>query len=159
MKLPGRLVADTVCSDMLVSNQMLVARINGRFKWLSVEHVFSICSEVKSHLGSHLLKPETRLYTQHRHRHPCVASSVASWILFATLGGTMQGTCIHCSSDCSTCTHTLTVSWTPLSSSYCFFMCNSSFSCCQYLVLDVIPLFNVDCYKLHSGRAEEGLFP
>jgi hypothetical protein len=113
MKLPGHLVADTVCSDMLVSNQMLVARINGRFKWLSVEHIVAICSEVKSQFGSHLLKPETRLYTQHTHRNPGVASSVAPWILFATLGGTMQGTCIHCSSDCSTCNPTLTDSWTP----------------------------------------------
>jgi hypothetical protein len=33
------------------------------------------CSEVKSHLGSHLLTPVTRLYTQHTNRHPGVASS------------------------------------------------------------------------------------
>jgi hypothetical protein len=33
------------------------------------------CSEVKSHLGSHLLTPESRLYTQHTNRHPEVASS------------------------------------------------------------------------------------
>jgi hypothetical protein len=33
------------------------------------------CSEVKSHLGSHLLTPVTRLYTQHTNRHPEVASS------------------------------------------------------------------------------------
>jgi hypothetical protein len=35
----------------------------------------SCCSEVKSHLGSHLLTPVTRLYTQHTNRHPEVASS------------------------------------------------------------------------------------
>jgi hypothetical protein len=35
------------------------------------------CSKVKSHLGSHLLSPETRLYTQHTKRHPGVASSNA----------------------------------------------------------------------------------
>jgi hypothetical protein len=40
-----------------------------------------------------------------------------------------------------------------------FFMCSFSFSCCQYLVLDVIPLFNVDCQRLRSGRVAEGLFP
>jgi hypothetical protein len=33
------------------------------------------CSEVKSHLGSHLLTAVTRLYTQHTNRHPEVASS------------------------------------------------------------------------------------
>jgi hypothetical protein len=33
------------------------------------------CSEVKSHLGSHLPTPVTRLYTQHTSRHPEVASS------------------------------------------------------------------------------------
>jgi hypothetical protein len=70
----------------------------------------------------------------------------------------MDGTCIYCSSDRSTCTPTVTVSWTPLPSSYCFFMCSFSFSCCQYLVLDVIPLFDVDCHMLHSGRIAEGLF-
>jgi hypothetical protein len=35
----------------------------------------TICSEVKSHLESHSLTPVTRLYTQHTHRHPGVASS------------------------------------------------------------------------------------
>jgi hypothetical protein len=35
------------------------------------------CIEVKSHLGSHLLTPETRLYTQHTHRHTGIASSNA----------------------------------------------------------------------------------
>jgi hypothetical protein len=34
-----------------------------------------MCSEVKSHLGSHLPTPVTRLYTQHTSRHPEVASS------------------------------------------------------------------------------------
>jgi hypothetical protein len=34
-----------------------------------------LCSEVKSHLRSHLLTPESRLYTQHTNRHPEVASS------------------------------------------------------------------------------------
>jgi hypothetical protein len=33
------------------------------------------CSEVKSHLGSHLLTPESRLYTQHTNRHSGVANS------------------------------------------------------------------------------------
>jgi hypothetical protein len=33
-----------------------------------------------------------------------------------------------------------------------FFMCSFSFSCCQFLVLDVIPLFNVDCHRLHKWR-------
>jgi hypothetical protein len=33
------------------------------------------CSEVKSHLGSHLLTPVTRLHTKHTNRHPEVASS------------------------------------------------------------------------------------
>jgi hypothetical protein len=37
--------------------------------------VNAICSEVKSHLGSHLLTPVTRLYTQHTNKHPEVASS------------------------------------------------------------------------------------
>jgi hypothetical protein len=37
-------------------------------------------------------------------------------------------------------------------------MCSFSFSCSQYLVLDVIPLFNVDCRRLRSGRVAEGLF-
>jgi hypothetical protein len=71
----------------------------------------------------------------------------------------MDGTCIYCSSDRSPCTPTVTVSWTPLRSSYCFFMCSFSFSCFQYLVLDVIPLFNVDCHRLHSCRVAEGLVP
>jgi hypothetical protein len=34
-----------------------------------------------------------------------------------------------------------------------------SFSCCQYLILDVIPLFNVDYHRLHSCRVAERLFP
>jgi hypothetical protein len=34
-----------------------------------------MCSEVKSHLGSHLPTPVTRLYTQHTSRHPEVARS------------------------------------------------------------------------------------
>jgi hypothetical protein len=38
-------------------------------------------------------------------------------------------------------------------------MCSFSFSCFQYLVLDVIPLFNVDCHRLRSGRVAEGLLP
>jgi hypothetical protein len=40
-----------------------------------------------------------------------------------------------------------------------FLMCSFSFSCFQYLVLDVIPLFNVDCHWLHSGGVAERLFP
>jgi hypothetical protein len=37
--------------------------------------LLGMCSEVKSHLGSHLPTPVTRLYTQHTNRHPGVASS------------------------------------------------------------------------------------
>jgi hypothetical protein len=48
--------------------------------------------------------------------------TVAPWILFATLGGITDGTCIHRSSDRSTCTPIVTVSWTPLPSVYCFSM-------------------------------------
>jgi hypothetical protein len=59
---------------------------------------------------------------------------------------TMDGSCIYC----------MTVSCTL--SLRLFFMCSFSFSCCQYLVLDVIPLFNVDCHRLRSGRVAEGLF-
>jgi hypothetical protein len=84
--------------------------------------------------------------------------AVAPWILFATLGGITDGKCICCS-DRSAGTPTLTVSWTPRPSFYWFFMCSISFSDCQYLVLDVIPLFNVDCHRLRSGRVTEGLFP
>jgi Integrase zinc binding domain len=76
---------------------------------------------------------------------------VAPWILFATLWGNMDGKCIYCS-DRSAGAPTLTVSWTLLPSFYWFFVCSFSFSCCQYLVLDVIPLFNVDCHRLRSGR-------
>jgi hypothetical protein len=86
------------------------------------------------------------------------AHAVAPWILFATLGVIMDGKCIYCS-DRSAGTPTLTVSWTPLPSSCWVFMRSFSFSCCQYLVLDVIPLFNVDCHRLRSGRVTEGLFP
>jgi hypothetical protein len=39
------------------------------------------------------------------------------------------------------------------------YMCSFSFSCCQYLVLDFIPLVNVDCHRLHSGGVAERLFP
>jgi hypothetical protein len=64
----------------------------------------------------------------------------------------MDGKCIYCS-DRSAGAPTLTVSWTLLPSFYWFFMC--SFSGCQYLVLDVIPLFNGDEIsadpKLSSG--------
>jgi hypothetical protein len=67
-----------------------------------------------------------------------VERGVAPWILFATIGGIMDGKCIYCS-DRSAGTPTLTVSWTPLPSFYWFFMCSISFSCCQYIVLDVIP--------------------
>jgi hypothetical protein len=72
--------------------------------------------------------------------------------------GIMDGKCIYCS-DRSAGTPTLTVSWTPIPSFYWFFMCRFSFSCCQYLVLDGIPLFNGDCHRLRSGRVAEGLFP
>jgi hypothetical protein len=40
-----------------------------------------------------------------------------------------------------------------------FSLCSFSFSCCQYLVLDVIPLFNVDYHSLRNGRVAERLFP
>jgi hypothetical protein len=84
--------------------------------------------------------------------------AVAPWILFATLGGIIDGKCIHCS-DRSASAPTLTVYWTPLSSFYWVFMFSFSCSCCQYLVLDFIPLFNVDCHRLHSGGVAERLFP
>jgi hypothetical protein len=44
---------------------------------------------------------------------------IAPLILFATLGGTLDGKCIYCS-ERSTCTPTVTVSCTPLPSSYSF---------------------------------------
>jgi hypothetical protein len=72
---------------------------------------------------------------------------VAPWNLFATLCRTMDGPCI--SFMAVSCTLSLRL----------FFMCRFSFSCCQYLVLDVIPLFNVDCHRLRSGRVAEGLLP
>jgi hypothetical protein len=75
---------------------------------------------------------------------------VVPWILFATLGGIMDGKCIYCT-DRSVGATTLLVSWTLLPFFHWFFMCSFSFSCCQYLVLDVIPLFNVDCHRLRSG--------
>jgi hypothetical protein len=42
MQLPGQLVADTMCSDMPVSNQTLASRINGRFERLSVEEITTL---------------------------------------------------------------------------------------------------------------------
>ena len=47
-QLLGHIVADTMCSDMSVSNQILVTMINDRFKWLSVDksprsHVSHCC--------------------------------------------------------------------------------------------------------------------
>jgi hypothetical protein len=39
MQLPGHLVADTLCSDMPVSNQTFVTRINGRCKLLSFKQI------------------------------------------------------------------------------------------------------------------------
>jgi hypothetical protein len=68
----------------------------------------------------------------------------------------MDGNCIYCI-DRSAGAPTLLVSWTLIPSFYRFFMCSFSFSCRQYLVLDVIPLFNVDCHMLRSGRVAEGL--
>jgi hypothetical protein len=47
--------------------------MDGSFIESSVRH--ATCSEVKSHLGSHLLTPVTRLYTQYTHEHPKVNSS------------------------------------------------------------------------------------
>jgi hypothetical protein len=60
---------------------------------------------------------------------------------------TTDGSCSYCMAV--SCTLSLRL----------FFMCSFSFSCCRYLVLDVIPLFNVDCHRLRSGRVAEGLFP
>jgi hypothetical protein len=45
-------------------SQMSAETVQGRVE------VGNGCSEVKSHFGRHLLTPETRLYTQHIHRHP-----------------------------------------------------------------------------------------
>jgi hypothetical protein len=70
----------------------------------------------------------------------------------------MDGKSIYCSAR-SVGAPTLLVSWTLPPSFYGFFMCSFSFSCCQYLVLDVIPLINVDCHRLRSGRVAEGIFP
>jgi hypothetical protein len=70
----------------------------------------------------------------------------------------MDGNCLYCN-DRSAGAPTLLVSGTLIPSFSWFFMCSFSFSCCQYLVLDVIPLFNVDCHRLRSGRVAEGLFP
>jgi hypothetical protein len=83
---------------------------------------------------------------------------VAPSILVATLGGIMDGKYNYCS-DRSAGTPTLTVSWTPLPSFFWFLIGSFSYSCCQYLVLDVIPLFNVDYRRLRSGRIAEGHFP
>jgi hypothetical protein len=69
----------------------------------------------------------------------------------------MDGNCIYCN-DRSAGAPTLLVSGTLIPSFYWFFMCSFSFSCCQCLVLDVIPLFNVDCHRLRSARVAEELF-
>jgi hypothetical protein len=45
------------------------------FKLVPEVIVCEACSEVKSHLGSHLLTPVMRLYTQHTNRNHGVASS------------------------------------------------------------------------------------
>jgi hypothetical protein len=83
---------------------------------------------------------------------------VAPRTLFVTLGGILDGNCLYCN-DRSAGAPTLLVSWTQIPSVSWFFLCSFSFSCCQYLVLDVIPLFNVDCHRLRSCRVTEGLFP
>jgi hypothetical protein len=70
----------------------------------------------------------------------------------------MDGNCIYCN-DSSAGAPTLLVSWTLSPSFSWFFLCSFSFCCCQYLVLDFIPLFTVDCHRLRSGRVTEGLFP
>ena len=68
--------------DAILSGNLLIAGkqycVNGDpayvlRPWMQV----GFCSKAKSHLGSHLLTPVTRLYTQHTHRHPGVASSNA----------------------------------------------------------------------------------
>jgi hypothetical protein len=53
----------------------LYVNILNRLNLFNFAHTFKTSSEVKSHLGSHLLTPVTRLYTQHTNRHPEVASS------------------------------------------------------------------------------------
>jgi hypothetical protein len=75
------------------------------------------------------------------------AAKCSAMEFFATLCRTMDGSCIYCMAVY--CTLSLRL----------FFICSFSISCCQYLVLDVIPLFNVDCHRLRSGRVAEGLFP
>jgi hypothetical protein len=60
------------------------------------------------------------------------AEIVAPWNLFATFCRTMDGSCIYCMAV------SCTLSLRP------FFMCSFSFSCCQYLVLDDIPLIKLD---------------
>jgi alpha-acetolactate decarboxylase len=56
MHLPDQLVANTMCSDMPVSNEMLAISINGRFKWLSVK------ISPRSHVRQYLLSLETVHY-------------------------------------------------------------------------------------------------
>jgi hypothetical protein len=60
---------------------------------------------------------------------------------------TMDCSCIYCMAV--SCTLSLRL----------FFMCSFSFSCFQYLFLDDIPLFNVDCHRLRKGRVADRLFP
>jgi hypothetical protein len=93
----------------------------------------------------------TRIVVINVQTYKClVIVTVAPWILFATLGDIMDGKCIYCT-DRSVGAATLLVSWTLPPSFHWFFMCSFSFGCCQYLVLDIIPLFNVDCHRLRSG--------
>jgi hypothetical protein len=54
-------------NESSVNAKLLTDRVQSEFH--------AVCSEVKSHLGSHLPTPVTRLYTQHTSRQPEVASS------------------------------------------------------------------------------------
>jgi hypothetical protein len=84
---------------------------------------------------------------------------VAPWNLFATLSSTMDGSCIYCHCDRSNCTPTMTISWTPVPSSYCFFMFRFSLVVVSTLFWMSSHYFNVGCQMLHSCRVAEGLFP
>jgi hypothetical protein len=65
-----------VGTDLIQRFQDMDSVVQAEFK--SVTDQIRVCSKVKSRLGSHLLTPETRLYTQRTHKHPSVYS-VGVW--------------------------------------------------------------------------------
>jgi hypothetical protein len=67
-------VYDSVENNAMVTSMESFNRcVNGRCN--RFHDIRDLFSEVKSHLGSHLPTPATRLYTHHTIRHPGVASS------------------------------------------------------------------------------------